>query len=156
MRLNIYYLAAAILSFTLPLEISCAQEQTLKCKDVEINSAGTYCLDSTRLVGVAPGSGGLGSVANYVRISPPTRAGESFDDVSNIILMANVQPSVAPRCQVGESASSLSCLMSVVGTKLNIIVTFSSTATREQGRFEERTKIVALDVSAHVIKQVNK
>jgi len=134
----------------LPLEFGCAQQPVQDCKEVEIDSAGVYCLDSTRLLGVAPGSRGLGSIANYVRISPPSIPGESFDDVSKIVLIADVYPAAEPRCQASKDAGNLNCALSIPGKKLNAIVTFRSTGA---GRFEERTKIVATDAAQNVIKQ---
>jgi len=147
---KIRQLIAVVSLSMLPLEFGCAQQPTRACKEVEINSAGVYCLDSTRLLGIAPGSGGLGSVANYVRISPPSIPGESFDDVSKIVLIADVDPAAEPRCQAAKDSGSLNCAMSVGGKKLNAIVTFRSTGA---GRLEERTKIVATDAAQNVIKQ---
>lgn len=132
----------------LPLEFSCAQQSERVCKKIEINSAGTYCLDPARVLGVAPGSGGSGSVANYVRISPPVNSKEMFSDVSKIILMGDANPTTEPRCEVTKDATH-SCAMSVAGKKLKVIVYFRPTAA---GRIEERTRLVAKDVSQEVIK----
>jgi hypothetical protein len=131
--------------------LGCASHRPQACKEIEINSAGAYCLDSTRLVGVSTGSGGLGSVANYVMISPSPVSGEKFEDVSTIILMADLPPVTEPSCS--EAKDGLRCVASVPNTMLKVIVAFHQPGA---GRFIERTQALAKDAGENVIKQWHK
>lgn len=65
--------------------------------------------------------------------------------------MADVNPAVEPKCQTAKDG--LSCAASVPGKMLNAVVTFRAAGA---GRFEERTKIVAIDAAENVIKQWRK
>ena len=124
------------------------------CTEVSIDSAGSYCLDSSRVLGVAPGAGGLGGIANYVRISPPSNASDAgtFSDLASVILMADVNPAAEPRCiQSDDKSEDLQCSLSVPGKKLHIVVSFDSGYPHE--RVAERTMAIAADVAHNVVKR---
>ena len=153
MFLRINKLIIILIFFILPFGYSCAQQQSRICNEVEINSAGVYCLDPNRLLGVAPGSGGLNSIANYVRISPPEQTNENFNDIVKIILMADVRSSAEPSCQASNNAATIRCSVSLSGRMLKAIVTFRSPTpnTSELNKFEDRTKSIAADILDNVI-----
>ena len=49
--------------------------------------------------GITHGSGGRDDSAPYVTISPPAPlTDDTFDDVARIVLMADVRPTMVPRC----------------------------------------------------------
>jgi hypothetical protein len=123
------------------------KEAASDSKEVAINSAGTYCFDRSRLLGIAPGADGLGGVADYVRVSAPSIAGETFDDASVIRLIVDVRPDSGASCLTNDG--KLTCVASVPGTRLHAIVEFRQPGA---GRYEERTGIIAADVAKNVIR----
>jgi hypothetical protein len=121
------------------------------CKEVDIDAAGAYCLDVARFVGIAPGAGGLGGTADYVEISPPSTSDGTFDDVSKIILMADLPLSSNPSC--AEAGIGFRCIAKVPDKPLSVLVVFDQPGA---GRFIERTQALARDVGDNVIKQWHK
>jgi hypothetical protein len=121
------------------------------CKEVDIDSEGIFCLDTTRFVGIAPGAGGLGGTAHYVEISPPSTSDGSFDDVSRIELMADLSFSDDPNCAT--APIGFRCIAKVPDKPLSVLVVFDQPGA---GRFIERTQALARDVGDNVIKQWHK
>src|SRR5579875_3430797 len=78
----------------LPIAAGCVQHVPSTCKKVSINSAGAFQFRATRLLAIATGSGGLGSVANYVIISPPPDASDE-----KIVFTLGVTESRVPLCR---------------------------------------------------------
>jgi hypothetical protein len=128
--------------------VACVSQRPRSCQEVDIASAGVFCLDTTRFVGIAPGAGGLEGTAHYVEISPPSAPGENFDDVSKIELMAELPLSGEPPCAT--VPIGYRCIAKVAGTPLMVIVVFDQPGG---GRFIERTQALAMDAGENVIKQ---
>jgi hypothetical protein len=101
---------------------------------------------------VYDGPRGPRSDAAFVEISPPVSVSGQFDDISRIILIADVGPATEqPRCIAGNDGGWV-CTLSVKGKMLDVSVHFRSPAA---ARIDERTKLVAKDVgeTENVIKQ---
>lgn len=142
----------AILELTsLVLASACVSQRPDGCKEVDIASAGEFCVDTTRFVGIAPGGGGLGGIANYVEISPPSTTDGSFDDVSKIELMADLPLSGEPPCAT--APMGFRCIAKVPDKALMVIVVFDQPGA---GQFIERTQALAKDAGENVIKQWHK
>ena len=144
-----YRLITSGMGAILALTVACNPQRLEACKgkEVAINSAGTYCFDPARFLGAAPGADGLGGVADYVRVSTPSIAGENFDDVSVIRLIVDVSPDSGARCLARDG--KLSCVASVPDTRLHAIVEYRQPGA---GHYEERTIMVAADVAKSVIR----
>ena len=130
---------------------ACVSPRPDSCKQVDIASAGAFCLDTTRFMGIAPGAGGLDGTAHYVEISPPPASSESFDDVSKIILMAELPLSGEPPCAT--APIGFRCIANVPDTPLKVMVVFHQPGA---GRFIERTQALAKDAGENVIKRWHK
>ena len=116
---------------------------------IEINSAGQYCIATDRLLGVAPGSDGLGGIANFVRISTPYDQSGAFDDVKRIILMADLGAAHGAKCQAKNDGLMI-CAATIPGERLQAIVTFE---TPLQNNFRERTAMIAVDAAQSVLRE---
>jgi hypothetical protein len=130
---------------------ACVSQRPGSCKEVDIDSEGIFCLDTTRFVGIAPGAGGLGGTAHYVEISPPATSDGTFDDVSKIELMAKLPLSGAPPCAT--AGIGFRCFAKVPDKPLMVLVVFDQPGA---GRFAERTQALAKDAGDNVIKQWHK
>lgn len=135
----------------LPLASACIPQQSDSCKEVDIASAGEFCLDTTRLVRIAPGGGGLGGIANYVELSPPSASSEKFDDVTKIELLVALPLSGESPCAT--APVGFRCIAKVPEKPLMVIVVFDQPG---RGRFIERTEALAKDVGDNVIRQWHK
>jgi hypothetical protein len=133
----------------LPLSSGCAEQSTALCKQIAINSAGKFSFNTRRVTAIATGSGGLGSVANYVIVSPPA----GITDVQKIIVMADVKPARSPRCRANSGAErAISCTVSLSDAGLKIVAKFN--AGNVDGGFqvyESETRQIASYVSKEVI-----
>jgi len=130
---------------------ACVSQRPDSCKEVHISSAGVYCLDATRFVGIAPGAGGLGGAAHYVEISPPSTSDGSFEDVSKMELWADLPFSDGPSCAT--APIGFRCIAKVPDKPLMVIVVFQQPGA---GKFVERTQALARDAGENVIKQWHK
>jgi hypothetical protein len=144
------FAAIAVLT-ALVLASACVSQRPDSCKEVDIASAGEFCLDTPRFVGIAPGAGGLGGTAHYVEISSPSTSDGSFDDVSKIELMADLPLSGEPPCAT--APMGFRCIAKVPDKPLMVIVVFDQPGA---GRFIERTQALAKDAGDNVIKQWHK
>ena len=142
------FLRMSILSFLVlfPLVASC-REGISSCKKIEINSAGEYFIKTERIVDVAPGAGGRDGVVNYVLISVPSRiADDSFHDVGQAILMADIHRLDEPECKrvTNDSYGDINCGYSLPSLKLKLIVKFRSVGqTIQMQKYEQRVKVIA-------------
>lgn len=128
---------------------ACVSQGPHNCKEVHVASAGVFCLDTTRFVGIAPGAGGLDGVAHYVEISPPSTFSANVDDVSRIILMPEL-PSEPPCAAAG---IGFRCIARVPDKPLQVMVVFNQPGA---GQFAERTQALAKEAGENVIKQWHK
>jgi hypothetical protein len=140
----------ALLSIFAPIA-ACVSQRPDSCKEVHISSAGVFCLDTTRFVGIAPGAGGLVGTAHYVVISPPSTSDGDFDDVSQVELMAGTPFSGGPSCAT--APIGFRCIAQVPDKPLMVSVVFDQPGA---GRFVERTQALARDAGDNVIKQWHK
>jgi hypothetical protein len=144
-------LAAIAVPVFLPLASACTPQRPGSCTEVDIASAGEFCLDTTRFVGIAPGAGGLEGTAHYVEISPPSAPNENFDDVSKVILMAALPGEDEPSCLMARIG--FRCIAKIPEKPLVVIVVFDQPGA---GRFVERAQALAKDAGDNVIKRWHK
>jgi len=132
----------------LPIAAGCVQHVPSTCKKVSINSAGAFQFRATRLLAIATGSGGLGSVANYVIISPPPDASDE-----KIIVMADVSPTRAPLCRYNPHTDTvLNCSVSLPDYKLRVLVNFSVPGNEQSPHnYVVRTREIASYVEKDVL-----
>jgi hypothetical protein len=90
---------------------------------------------------IATGSGGLGSVANYVSVFPPSDS----TDVEKIIVMANINPIRTPRCFPDvRGGEVVNCIVSLSNGRLRIVVKFNGRANEQRVHvYEARTIAMA-------------
>ncbi|TAJ93586.1 MAG: hypothetical protein EPO31_05200 [Gammaproteobacteria bacterium] len=134
----------------------CVQNIKSGCMWVEIESAGGYCVESERVIAVAPAPHNHPKgMALSISLSPPIdSSGERNDDISRIALSADVRPRFDLVCShfinfLGER--KLNCVASIPDKRLHVIVTFDD--DKALGRYEERTQLIADDVVSNVIKE---
>jgi hypothetical protein len=140
---------AAIAALAILAQASaCVSQRPDDCKEVDIASAGEFCVDTARFVGIAPGAGGLRGTAHYVELSPPSASSEKFDDVTKIELLVALPLSGEPPCAT--APMGFRCIAKVPDKPLMVIVVFDQPGA---GRFIERTKALAKDAGDNVIKQ---
>lgn len=145
------YLSLVVLLCACVPMAACVSRRPDSCKRVDIDSAGEFCLDTLRILGIAPGAGGLDGTAHYVVISPPVTPSDSFKDVSQVILMAELPSMAEPPC--GTGGIGFRCIAKVPDTPLQVMVVFQQPG---EGHFIERTRALARDAGHNVIKQWHK
>lgn len=148
--MRLFAFSMSVLALTsLPLSSGCAEQPPVACREIAINSAGTFSFDAKRISTIATGSGGLNSVANYITVSPPA----GIDDTLKIIVMANVTPAHSPRCRANsDTKRTVSCAMSLTDEALKVVIRFNAEhAGMELGAYESETRKIASYVSKEVI-----
>jgi hypothetical protein len=129
---------------------ACAGEQPeVLCKEIAINSAGTFGFETKSIVATATGSGGLNGVANYVLVSaPPTLKAE----VQKVIVMADVRSNHAMECRVSTGDKSVSCVTRLLDRGLQIVVKFRLRGSEDDLEvYKAETDKIASYVSQNVI-----
>lgn len=148
MRFVVFSICVLALT-SLPMSSGCAEQPAVGCREIAINSAGTFSFDAKRISTIATGSGGLNSVANYITVSPPP----GIDDTLKIIVMANVTPARSPQCRASSEADrTVSCTMSLTDDALKVVIRFNAgSSDMELGTYESETRKIASYVSTEVI-----
>ena len=130
------------------------QSPMAACRKVSINSSGDFSFQAARIIAIAPGSGGLKDVADFVIITPPAaRMDGRLYDVEKILVVPGVERIQQPNCRIypGESSQgTVSCISSLPTTNLNLIAKFKPT-TSGYLEYLDETKEIILDISKNVL-----
>lgn len=129
---------------------SCVEQTSAMCRIVDVNSAGKIAFPSKLLLEVAPGSGGIGSTANYVLLSPALFQREGVGEISKVLVMADLEHN-ASGCQADIKTTDHMVICSAVVPRSSLQVIVSYRGAPSLAKYQVHVLSIAEDVSSQLI-----